>query len=139
MLRRSLSTRSGRIRLALLAVAACMLVWAAVAVAAQRSQPAPPRLLVGGGILAAPHDPNGYLVNMTIAPSTGQLTGRVWVTACNRRACHTALGGGSVPIVNVPFSLGHPAAGAHVAVSVAVCSPGFTCVRAEMSGSVPRS
>ncbi len=58
------------------------------------------------------------------------------VVACNRKTCHTATGGGRLPIVNVPFSLGRKAAGAHGAVDGAVCSRGYRCARAQAGGVV---
>jgi hypothetical protein len=97
-----------------------------------------PALRIGGGILPSPTSRNAYLVNMTIAPSTGDLTGPVWVTACSHSVCHVVRGGGSLPIVNVPFRLGHRAAGTHVAVDVAACSAGDRCVRHQFSGAVPK-
>jgi hypothetical protein len=112
-------------------------VAAAVARAAGSGPPSRPGLVVAGGILPSPTGPDGYLVNMTIAPRAGELTGPVIVVACNRRTCHTATGGGSLPIVNVPFSLGHRAAGTHVTVDVAVCSRGFRCGRMQAAGVVP--
>lgn len=117
--------------------AAALAASAAAARATGSGPPQRPGLIVAGGILASPTDPNGYLVNMTIAPRTGDLTGPVIVVACNGRTCHTATGGGSLPIVNVPFSLGHKAAGAHVVVDVAVCSRGFRCGRMQAAGVVP--
>jgi hypothetical protein len=110
---------------------------AAVAHAAGPGHSERPGLLVAGGILPSPTSADGYLVNMTVAPRSGELTGPVIVVACNRRTCHTATGGGSLPIVNVPFSLGHRAAGARVTVDVAVCSRGFRCGRMQASGVVP--
>jgi hypothetical protein len=125
--------RAGIVLVAVAALAAAT----AVARAAGAGTPKRPGLIVAGGILPSPTSPDGYLVNMTIAPRTGELTGPVIVVACNRRTCHTATGGGSLPIVNVPFSLAHRAAGAHVVVDVAVCSRGFRCGRMQASGVVP--
>lgn len=130
------------VRAGLAATAICAGLGAAVSIAHAGQTPAPPprpALQIGGGILASPYGKDGYLVNMTIAPSVGDLTGPVLVTACNQAACHVVRGGGSLPIVNVRFSLGHPAAGAHVTVDVAACSRGYSCVRAQFSGVVPKS
>ena len=98
-----------------------------------------PALLIGGGILPSPSSRDAYLVNLTIAPATGDFKGPVWVTACSQSVCNLARGGGSLPIVNVPFQLGHRAAGTHVTVDVAACSAGYSCVRAQFSGVVPKS
>jgi hypothetical protein len=125
-------------RLLLAAVIGVAGVAGAVSVArAGDSAPVRPPLVIGGGILASPTSPDAYLVNMTIAPRSGELEGPMLVTACNGVTCHTARGGGSLPIVNVPFSVGHRAAGAHVTVDVAACSAGFRCVTAQLSGVVP--
>jgi len=121
----------------ILLAAAALAAAAAVARGAASNGPNRPSLQIGAGILASPTSRDGYLVNMTIAPKTGDLTGPMLVVACNGRACHTARGGGSLPIVNVPFSLRHPAAGAHVTVDIAACSPGYRCVRTQVSGVVP--
>jgi hypothetical protein len=131
-LRRTL-LRTGAALLAVAALAAA----AAIARAATSAGPARPSLQIGAGILPSPTSRDAYLVNMTIAPRTGDLTGPVIVVACNGRTCHTARGGGSLPIVNVPFSLRHAAAGAHVTVDIAACSPGYRCVRTQVSGVVP--
>src|ERR1051326_4273242 len=80
---------------------------AAVAHAAGPGHSERPGLLVAGGILPSPTSADGYLVNMPVAPRSGGLPGPVAVVPCTRRTCHTATGGGSLPIVNVPFSLGH--------------------------------
>jgi hypothetical protein len=120
---------------ALFAVAA--LACAATVAYARTTAAQRPPLQIGGGILASPTSRNAYLVNMTIAPTSGDLKGPMLVTACNGATCHTARGGGSLPIVNVPFNVGHRAAGAHVTVDVAACSAGFRCVTAQLSGVVP--
>lgn len=139
---RALTVSRRELRAGMAAAAICAGLGAAVSIAhaGQTSAPPPrPALQIGGGILASPYGKDGYLVNMTIAPSVGDLTGPVFVTACNQAACHVVRGGGSLPIVNVLFTLGHPAAGAHVTVDVAACSRGFSCVRAQFSGVVPKS
>jgi hypothetical protein len=119
-------------------VAATLAGAAAVAHAATSSGPNRPSLQIGAGILASPTSRDAYLVNMTIAPKTGaDLTGPTLVIACNGRTCHTARGGGSLPIVNVPFSLRHPAVGAHVTIDIAACTAGYRCVRTQVSGVVP--
>ncbi|MGN6377342.1 MAG: hypothetical protein ACTHNU_00165 [Gaiellales bacterium] len=126
-----------RVALAALAAVASVASVATAAYALNASSPRPP-LLIGGGFLPSPTSRDAYLVNMTIAPSSGDLTGPVWVTACNRAVCHRAQGGGSLPIVNVPFRTGHhPAAGTHATVDVAACSAGFRCVTVQFSGVVP--
>ena len=139
---KALSLTRREVRAGLAALAICGGLGATVSIAHAGQAPAPPprpALQIGGGILASPSSRNGYLVNMTIAPRVGDLTGPVYVTACNRAACHLAVGGGSLPIVNVPFSMGHPAAGARVTVDVAACSRGYSCVRVQISGVVPKS
>ena len=71
----------------------------------------------------------------TIAPRTGELTGPVIVVACNRKTCHTATGGGRLPIVNVPFSLGRKAAGAPTAPSTAPSAAAATGARGRRPGA----
>ena len=125
-----------RAALAALFALAALVCAATVAYARSTAAQRPP-LLIGGGILASPTSRDAYLVNMTIAPASGDLKGPMLVTACNGVSCNTARGGGSLPIVNVPFNIGHRAAGTHVTVDVAACSAGFRCVTAQLSGVVP--